>query len=212
MEKKKILNDLITRYPVLNACRDSITQAAALLIDCYKNNKKLLVCGNGGSAADSSHIVGELMKGFLKKREISREFRQQLASVDAVRGEYLGIKLQGALPAISLSSHTSLISAVLNDMEGSLVFAQQVIGYGQEGDVLLGISTSGNAEDVINAAVAAKAKGMKVIGLSGSSGGKLKKFCDNMISVPSDSVPLVQELHLPVYHALCAMIEEHFYR
>ena len=212
MEKKKILNDLITRYPVLNACRDSITQAAALLIDCYENNRKLLVCGNGGSAADSSHIVGELMKGFLKKREISREFRQQLASVDAVRGEYLGIKLQGALPAISLSSHTSLISAVLNDMEGSLVFAQQVIGYGQEGDVLLGISTSGNAEDVINAAVAAKAKGMKVIGLSGSSGGKLKKFCDSMISVPSDSVPLVQELHLPVYHALCAMIEEHFYR
>ncbi len=212
MEKKKILNDLITRYPVLNACRDSITQAAALLIDCYENNKKLLVCGNGGSAADSSHIVGELMKGFLKKREISRELRQQLASVDAARGEHLGIKLQGALPAISLSSHNSLISAVLNDMEGSLVFAQQVIGYGQEGDVLLGISTSGNAEDVINAAVAAKAKGMKVIGLSGSSGGKLKKFCDIMISVPSDSVPLVQELHLPVYHALCAVIEEHFYR
>lgn len=208
---KKILDDLVSRYPVLNICSDSIEKASDVLIECYENDGKLLICGNGGSAADSSHIVGELMKGFLKKRELPSDFREKLVSIDAERGEYLGTKLQGALPAVSLSSHHSLISAVSNDMDGDLVFAQQVIGYGQKGDVLLGISTSGNAENVIKAAIAAKAKEMKVIGLSGISGGNLKKFCDIAITVPSDSVPLVQELHLPVYHTLCAMVEEYFY-
>ncbi len=208
---KKILDDLVSRYPVLNICSDSIEKASDVLIECYENDGKLLICGNGGSAADSSHIVGELMKGFLKKRELPSDFKEKLVSIDAERGEHLGTKLQGALPAVSLSSHHSLISAVSNDMDGDLVFAQQVIGYGQKGDVLLGISTSGNAENVIKAAIAAKAKGMKVIGLSGTSGGNLKKFCDIAITVPSDSVPLVQELHLPVYHTLCAMVEEYFY-
>ncbi len=211
MSKKEILDSLIHRYPVLNICRDVIDQASDVMIECYENNGKLLVCGNGGSASDSSHIVGELMKGFLRKRDLSYEFKDHLVSIDAVRGKYLGMNLQGAFPAISLSSQASLSSAVLNDMGGSLVFAQQVIGYGQERDVLLGISTSGNAENVINAAVTAKAKRMKVIGLTGTTGGKLREFCDILITVPSETVYLVQELHLPVYHALCAMIEEHFY-
>ena len=211
MSKKEILDSLIHRYPVLNICRDVIDQASDVMIECYENNGKLLVCGNGGSASDSFHIVGELMKGFLRKRDLSYEFKDHLVSIDAVRGKYLGMNLQGAFPAISLSSQASLSSAVLNDMGGSLVFAQQVIGYGQERDVLLGISTSGNAENVINAAVTAKAKRMKVIGLTGTTGGKLREFCDILITVPSETVYLVQELHLPVYHALCAMIEEHFY-
>ncbi len=212
MEKREeIMTNLIARYPALASCHDAIMDAADVLIGCYKHNGKLLICGNGGSAADSSHIVGELMKGFLKRRELSSDFREKLVAIDAERGGYLGMKLQGAMPAVSLSSHQALTSAVSNDMGGDLVFAQQVIGYGQEEDVLLGISTSGNAENVIEAAITAKAKGMKVICLSGSSGGNLKKFCDIAILVPSDSVPYVQELHIPVYHALCAMIEEYFY-
>ncbi len=206
-----IIDDLIVRYPVLEPCRGGIEQVAAVMTESFENGGKLLVCGNGGSAADSSHIVGELMKGFLKKRELSTEFRRMLSSVDSGRGEILGKKLQGAFPAVSLSSQSSLVSAVQNDIGGEFIFAQQVAGYGRRGDVFLGISTSGNAENVVMAAVTARARGLKVIGLSGSSGGKLREFCDAAILVPSDSVPLVQELHLPVYHALCAVVEEHFY-
>lgn len=206
-----ILDEFVSRYPVLSVSRDVVEKAYNALIKCYENGGKLLVCGNGGSAADSSHIVGELMKGFLKKRELSFDFKEKLMALDAERGTLMSTKLQGALPALSLSSHYSLTSAVSNDLGGDLIYAQQVLGYGRRGDVLLGISTSGNAENVVNAMIAAKASGLKVIGLTGASSGMIKAFCDIIITVPADKVHFVQELHLPVYHALCAMVEEFFY-
>jgi len=206
-----VLDELVSRYPVLLPIRNSIEEAFRSLRDCYENRGKLLICGNGGSSADSSHIVGELMKGFLSKREISADFKHLLSSLGGDRGISISGRLQKALPAISLGAHQSLISAVSNDIGSDLVYAQQVLGYGSKGDVLLGISTSGNAENVINAMIVAKASGLTVIGLTGASGGQMKSFCDITIQVPEQSVPVIQELHLPVYHALCAMLEAYFF-
>ncbi len=206
-----ILDELVSRYPVLLSIRKSIEGAYLSLRDCYENKGTLLICGNGGSSADSAHIVGELMKGFLSKREISSDFKHLLSSLGGDRGISMSGRLQKALPAISLGAHQSLISAVSNDIGSDLVYAQQVLGYGSKGDVLLGISTSGNAENVINAMIVAKASGLTVIGLTGVSGGQMKSFCDITIQVPESSVPVIQELHLPVYHALCAMLEAYFF-
>ena len=202
---------LTERYPDLKTCREDIEAAYILLKTSYEQNGKLLICGNGGSSADASHITGELMKGFLNKRELPSKLKQLLSEYGGKRGVFLSQRLQQALPTISLGAHQSLLSAVANDLGADLVYAQQVMGYGQKGDVLLGISTSGNAENVISAAVAAKAAGLKVIGLTGESGGNLKEFCDVAVCVPSSHVPDVQELHLPVYHTLCAMLETYFF-
>ena len=210
-EINRISDDLISRYKVLSVCRNDIEGAFNLLKSCFENDRKVLICGNGGSASDSSHIVGELMKGFMNKRRLSDVMKSKLEDADLVRGKFLGENLQGSLPAIALNSHTSLTSAVANDMNCNLIYAQQVLGYGREGDVLIGISTSGNAENVINAAVTAKASGLYVIGMTGETGGALLEFCDVCIRVPSAIVPHIQELHLPVYHTLCAMIEEYFF-
>lgn len=206
-----MLEELIGRYPVLEPCRESIRQAYQALEECFLAGGKLLVAGNGGSAADSDHIVGELMKGFVKKRPLPDSLVQALKEADPQRGAELSQKLQGALPSIALTNHVALSSAFANDVDGILSYAQQVNGYGNRGDVFIGISTSGNAENVMYAAVTARAKGMKIIGLTGRDGGKLGAFADISIVVPKQETYQIQELHLPVYHALCLMLEKRFY-
>lgn len=206
-----MINDLVNRYPVLEEVRDAIEMVYKLLVECYENGGKVLIVGNGGSAADSEHIVGELMKGFLKNRPVSTEMYEALVAVDPVRGEALARNLQGGLPAIALTAHTSLNTAFANDRDPVMIYAQQVNGYGKPGDVFLGISTSGNAENVMYAAVTAKAKGMKVLALTGKDGGKLAKVADVSIIVPEKETYKIQELHLPIYHVLCLMLEDHFY-
>ena len=212
MENKALLTELISRYPRLTDTSDQIAGAADCLIKCYQNGNKVLICGNGGSSSDSDHIAGELLKGFEKRRLLSPSIRTSLLSVTAERGAYLAEKLQASLPAISLSAHTGLITAIANDTDADLIYAQQVVGFGSSGDVLIGISTSGNARNVLDAAITARAKGMIVIGMTGETGGKLKSFCDILINVPERRTLFVQELHLPVYHTLCLMIENHFFR
>ena len=206
-----MLNELVMRYPVLGIVRDDVNKAYSLLEACYENGGKLLIAGNGGSAADADHIVGELMKGFVKHRPLPKELKRALIDTDPIRGRELSEKLQQGLPAIALTNHAALSSAFANDVDGMLSYAQQVNGYGREGDVFLGISTSGNSENVMYAAVTAKAKGMKVIGLTGRDGGKLAKLADVAIVVPEQETYKIQELHLPIYHALCLMLEDHFY-
>lgn len=205
------LEQLAERYPSLQTVKEEVIGAYEILESCYENGNKLLIAGNGGSSADAEHIVGELMKGFVKMRKPSSEFGELLKSVNKEYGEELEQKLQGALPAIALSGHNSLNTAYLNDVDGNLCFAQQTYGYGQEGDVLLAISTSGNSKNVLYAVTTAKAKGMKVIGLSGGSGGKLLEMADVSIVVPEKETYKIQELHLPIYHTLCLMLEERFF-
>lgn len=205
------LNQLIDLYPKLDTCREEIKQAYEILEYAYANGRKLLVCGNGGSASDSEHIVGELMKEFKLKRKVFGEQAAALKSIDQELGEVLAENLQGALPAISLTGHSSLQTAFMNDAVPELVFAQQVNGYGKPGDVYLGISTSGNSKNVLYAAVNAKAKGLKVIGLTGAKDNKLMKYADVCICVPETETYKIQELHLPVYHCLCLMLEERFF-
>ena len=205
------LNLLIERYPKLEVCKEDIRKAYELLETAYQKGRKLLVCGNGGSASDSEHIVGELMKEFKLKRRVFSEHAAALKAIDPELGQVLADNLQGALPAISLTGHSSLQTAYMNDAVPELVFAQQVNGYGKEGDVLLGISTSGNSKNVLYAAVNAKAKGLKVIGLTGSKENKLMKFADVCIRVPETETYKIQEYHLPVYHCLCLMLEEKFF-
>ena len=201
---QKQINVLIERYPQIDNCKKEIEEAYLVLEESYANGNKLLVAGNGGSAADSEHIVGELMKGFKKQRPVPADMREKL-------GENLADHLQGALPAISLAGHAALSTAFLNDVAPDMVFAQQVYGYGNENDVLLAITTSGNSGNVLHAVKVAQAKNMKTIGLTGPKGGKLKEAADTCICVPGSCTADIQELHLPVYHALCAMLEERFF-
>ena len=207
----KILDDLISRYPELDTAYDNIWNTYKILEEAYSSGRKLLVAGNGGSATDSEHIVGELMKGFVKPRKLEKEACDRLKSIDEKLGTVLADNLQGALPSIAVTGHVGLSTAYLNDCNPLLSFAQQVNGFGREGDVFLGISTSGNSENILYALVTAKAKGMKTIGLSGRDGGKMKEFCDEIIIVPEKETFKIQELHLPVYHALCLMLEERFF-
>lgn len=202
---------LIERYPTLEPIKEEIIQSYLLMEECYKNGGKLLVCGNGGSAADSEHIVGELMKGFKLTRPTEPNFSDRLKSIDPVKGELLSQKLQGALPAIALVSHQALNTAYLNDVDGQLTFAQQLNGYGKQGDVLIGISTSGNSKNVVYAAVAAKAKAIKVIGLTGANGGELAGLADVTVKAPNTEVYMIQEMHLPIYHCWCLMLEDRFF-
>lgn len=204
---------LIERYPVLEECEESIIKAYDILEECFATGHKLLIAGNGGSNADAEHIVGELMKSFKLPRKCSKEFADRLKAIDPVRGEELAEKLQGGLPTIALGGHQSLNTAFVNDVpnSGLLTFAQQVYGYGKEGDVLLGISTSGNSKNILNAVVVAKAIGLKVIGLTGMSGGELIEESTVSIRAPSNETFMIQELHLPVYHCLCLMLEERFF-
>lgn len=213
MEKRLIvhLDYLADRYPKLAVCRDDIARAYEILEKAYSNGRKLLVSGNGGSASDAEHIVGELMKEFRLKRKVYADQATALKVIDAELGQVLADNLQGALPAISLTGHSSLTTAFMNDSEPELIFAQQVNGYGKRGDVYMGISTSGNSRNVLYAAVAAKAKGLKVIGLTGMKDNRLMKYTDVCIRVPECETYKIQELHLPVYHCLCLMLEEKFF-
>ena len=211
MEPMKYLEELVERYPVLDVVKDDVRKAYELLEACYEQGGKLLIAGNGGSCADAEHIVGELMKGFVKRREVSDSFAECLRNADEVRGAELAKKLQGGLPAIALTGHAGLSTAYLNDVDGDLIFAQQTYGYGRPGDVLIVISTSGNAKNVMYAMTVAKALGMKTIGLTGKDGGALKREADVSVVVPETETFKIQELHLPVYHALCLMLEERFF-
>jgi D-sedoheptulose 7-phosphate isomerase len=205
------LQELVERYPQLSPIKNEISKAAESLINCFRQGGKLLVCGNGGSCSDSDHIAGEFMKGFEHKRPLAENIKNGLVAVDAERGNYLSEKLQQGFPAISLAAHSALITAVANDIDASLVFAQQVAGYGNTGDVLMAISTSGNSQNILDAIITAKAKGMVVIGLTGESGGKMKAYCDILINVPGRNTAIIQELHLPVYHALSRIVENAFF-
>lgn len=202
---------LYQRYPVLNNCRDAIEKALQALIECYERKNKLLICGNGGSCADSDHIVGELMKGFLSKRPMTEAFCQKLRKEGYEDANAIASKLQGALPAISLTSQAALITAFANDVDAEMIYAQMVNGYGCEGDVLLCLSTSGNSKNVVAAAKVAKALGLITIAMTGAAESLLSRCCDVTIRVPETETFKVQELHLPVYHDLCARVEAHFF-
>lgn len=207
----KHLELLIERYPSLNVVKKDIIEAYLILEKCYQNGGKLLVAGNGGSAADAEHIVGELMKGFKSSRKLSTDLASKLIAEDDKFGMHLAEKLQGSLPAIALNGHFALSTAYMNDCEPFLTFAQQVNGYGKEGDVFLGISTSGNSKNVLYAAITARAKGLKVIGLTGEQNSSLSEVSDVCIKAPQAETYMIQELHLPIYHCLCLMLEENFF-
>ena len=207
----KFIDELIDRYPKLESIKKDIEVAYELIKNMYKDGGKLLVGGNGGSAADSEHIVGELMKGFCKKRKISTDLAEKLENINKDLGLELGKCLQGALKAIAITGHTGLTTAFANDVDPNMIFAQQVYGYGDNKDILFCISTSGNSKNLIYAAITAKAKGMKVITLTGKDGGKLKEYSDISIIVPENETFKIQELHLPIYHALCLELEEFFF-
>jgi D-sedoheptulose 7-phosphate isomerase len=211
MTTQLLIDQLCERHPALTAVRPAITSACEQLISGYEQGGKVLVCGNGGSCADADHIVGELMKSFELKRPILSSVKEKLTALSPERGNYLAQHLQQGLPAISLSAHTALTTAVANDIDGEIIFAQQVIGYGKKNDVLIGISSSGNSQNVLDACMVAKAMNLKVIGLTGETGGKMKEFCDILINVPGRRTFMVQELHLPVYHFLCLAVEHHFF-
>lgn len=210
-ENSLLLEALGARYPDLRPCLGDVARAFEVLERSFRQGGKLLVCGNGGSAADSEHIVGELMKGFKLRRPVPEDFRRQLGETFGAEGAYLAEHLQGALPAISLVSQSALLTAFANDVAADLGFAQQVYGYGRAGDVLLGISTSGNAPSVLHALRVARGLGLSTLGLSGRSGGKMKALCDVAICVPASETLEIQERHLPIYHTLCLMLEEAFF-
>jgi phosphoheptose isomerase len=210
-EKKKHFEFMTRAYPDLEGCIPSLQGAFEILKDCYLQGGKLLICGNGGSASDSEHIVGELMKGYFSKRPLPPGMRRKLESAFPQEGATLANRLQGALPAISLVSQTSLITAFANDVDAALIFAQQVYGYGRTGDVLMGLSTSGTSKNVIYALQVAKVLGLHTIGLTGQRGGKMKDLCDVTVCVPAEITPEIQQRHIVVYHVLCAMLEEEFF-
>lgn len=208
---QKQIDVLIERYPQIDKCKKEIEKAYLIFEESYAKGNKLLVAGNGGSAADSEHIVGELMKGFENPRNLSSEYKERLMSVNDELGKVLGENLQMALPTIALDGHAALTTAYMNDCEPLLCFAQQVNGYGKEGDVFLGISTSGNSKNILYAAVVAKAKGMKVVALTGAKDSKLSQIADVTIKAPETRTYRIQEYHLPIYHCLCLMLEERFF-
>ncbi len=205
------IEDLIKRYSVLHVCEKDIRSAFDLIVVSYKNRGKLLIAGNGGSAADSDHISGELLKSFIKLRTPTQDFLDKLKSIDFETGAYLADKLQGSLAAIPLTNNSAVMTASLNDVDGNVMFAQQVNGLGNLEDVFLGISTSGNSKDILYAMVTAKAKDLKTIALTGRDGGRLKHIADVSIVVPENETYKIQELHLPIYHALCLQLEEYFF-
>jgi D-sedoheptulose 7-phosphate isomerase len=212
MDNNKIyLETLIKRYPSLKTVKNDINAAFDILTASYSNGSKLLIAGNWGSASDAEHIAGELMKTFSKKRNLPDSFIDDIKKVDTEIAEYLIPRMQPGLPTIALSGHASLNTACINDIDGNITFAQQVYGYGKENDVLLAISTSGNSKNVLYATAVARVKKLKIIALTGEGGGKLKQYADVCISVPETETWKIQELHLPVYHCLCQMLENHFF-
>lgn len=202
---------LCERYPKLEGCQKDIIVAYEIMEEVYENDHKLLIAGNGGSAADSEHIAGELMKRFKAPRPCPPEFAERLKAIDPECGANLSKNLERGLMAIPLVAHEALTTAYINDVDGLGVFAQQLYGFGREGDAFLGISTSGNSKNIMNATVVARALGIKIIGLTGKGGGELAKVADVTIKVPETETYMIQELHLPVYHCLCLMLEDKFF-
>jgi D-sedoheptulose 7-phosphate isomerase len=202
---------LIKRYPILSVTKKDIINAYLILEECFENDGKLLVAGNGGSAADSEHIAGELMKRFKIPRPVRQDYAKELIKIDPDRGSGLAKNLECSLMAIPLVAHEALTTAYINDVDGLGVFAQQLFGFGRKGDVFLGISTSGNSQNIMNATVVARASGIKVIGLTGENGGELAEVSDVVIKVPETETYMIQELHLPIYHCLCLMLEDKFF-
>lgn len=213
LEKRleKHIDLLIERYPVLEACKEDIISGYELLEECYTKGGKLLIAGNGGSAADAEHIAGELMKRFKTPRPIPNELKERLIEIDSVRGENLSKNLERPLMAIPLVAHEALTTAYINDVDGLGVFAQQLYGFGKKNDVFLGISTSGNSQNVMSATVVARALEIKVLGLTGELGGELNMVSNVCVKVPETETYRIQELHLPVYHCWCLMLEDHFF-
>jgi len=207
----KYFNEFIIRYPQLEPALNDMKSAFEIIRDSYTRGGKLLIAGNGGSASDAEHIVGELMKSFSKKRKLPDSFINDISKNDPEIAQYITQYLQPGLPSITLSGYASLNTACINDIDGNITFSQQVYGYGNEGDVFLGISTSGNSKNILYAANVARAKKLKVIALTGADGGKLKKFADVCICVPETETYKIQELHLPVYHTLCLELEDYFF-
>lgn len=205
------LQRLFLRYPALRQIENELMEAYRMMRDAYCHGGKLLIAGNGGSAADAEHIAGELMKRFRIPRPVGPEFASRLIAVDQVRGAKMARNLERSLMAIPLVAHEALTTAYINDVDGLGVFAQQLFGYGRAGDVFLGITTSGNSENILNAAVVAKAMDIRVIGLTGALGGKLGQLADLTVKAPAEETYLVQELHLPIYHCWCLMLEEYFF-
>lgn len=208
---QKHIDLLMERHPALEVCKQDIIDAYLIMEECYEKGGKLLVAGNGGSAADSEHIAGELMKRFKIQRPVSGEYAKKLVEIDPERGPGLAKNLERSLMAIPLVAHEALTTAYINDVDGLGVFAQQLMGFGREGDVFLGISTSGNSKNIMNATVVARASGIKIIGLTGAKGGELVTVSDVAIKVPETETYMIQELHLPVYHCLCLMLEDRFF-
>lgn len=213
MEKKleKHLDTLVERYPSLKSIRKEIADAYQIMENSYENGGKLLIAGNGGSAADSEHIAGELMKRFKTPRPVPEDFAEKLIKIDPLLGKSLAANLEQSLEAIPLVAHEALTTAYINDVDGLGVFAQQLYGFGKKGDVFLGISTSGNSKNILNATVVARALGIKVIGLTGNDGGQLAKVSDIAVKAPERETYMIQELHLPIYHCWCLMLEDHFF-
>jgi D-sedoheptulose 7-phosphate isomerase len=207
----KILNDLIANYPALDCVKGEIAKAYNILLETYKSGGKVLCCGNGGSSADSDHIVGELMKSFKIKRKINAETARVLTSFGTAESAVLNRDLEGALPALSLNSQNALLSAYINDTNPHTVYAQLLYGIGRAGDTLIALTTSGNSQNCVYAAITAKAMGIKTISMTGMNGGKIKELSDAAITVPESETYRVQELTLPVYHCLCAMLEAYFF-
>lgn len=208
---EKHVDILMKRYPQLKSCRKEIIDAYFVMEECYENDGKLLIAGNGGSAADSEHIAGELMKRFETPRPIPVEFAEKLKEIDPERGQDLACNLERGLMAIPLVAHEAMTTAYINDVDGYGVFAQQLYGFGRPGDVFLGISTSGNSKNVMCATVVARALGVKVIGLTGDRGGELAVVADVAVKVPESRTFMIQELHLPIYHCWCLMLETKFF-
>lgn len=207
------VDDLIARYPALSVCRDDLIEAVKAICESYAGGHKLIACGNGGSASDAEHIVGELMKGFLLPRKLGPDMEAKMRAVCPEEADYFMGNLQGALPALSMVNQVALNTAFANDQAPDLSFAQQLLGMGDAGDVLLAISTSGNSTNVIYALQMAKVKGVRTIALTGKTGGKIKSrgLADITICVPDDETFRIQELHLPVYHMLCIAAENEFF-
>lgn len=208
---EKHIDLLIERYPILAECRQSLIDAYLIMEEAYEGDHKLLIAGNGGSAADSEHIAGELMKRFKTPRPVTPEMAEKLKAIDPVRGTDLAKNLERGLMAIPLVAHEALSTAYINDVDGLGVFAQQLFCFGRPGDVFLGISTSGNSKNVMSATVVARALGIKVIGLTGAKGGELASVADVAVKVPETETYMIQELHLPVYHCWCLMLEDKFF-
>ncbi len=208
---QKYINLLIKRYPVLEEIQCSIIESYFIMEECYQNQGKLLIAGNGGSAADSDHIVGELMKRFKIPRPLNNELVAKLISIDPQYGKILAENLEYSLPALSLSAHKAFLTAYINDVNETEIYAQQILGFGKAEDVFLGISTSGNSKNIINATTVAKALGIKIIALTGATGGTLSTIANICVKVPSTETYQIQEYHVPIYHCWCLMLEERFF-